>query len=69
MAPVLGRQTKLFNILYFTEYIMKSLVWRPRTGAPEQYKNSKKIFTFLNTVFEEQFCIATANAKFHTIFH
>ena len=42
MAPVLGRQTKLFNILYFTEYIMKSLVWRPRTGAPEEYKNYQK---------------------------
>ena len=42
MAPVLGRQTKLFIILYFTEYIMKSLVWRPRMGATEEYKKFQK---------------------------
>ena len=50
---------------------MKSLVWRPRTGAPEEYKKFQKfkeIFTFLNTVLEDQFCVGCADTKFLTIF-
>ena len=50
---------------------MKSMVWRPRKGAPEEYKKFQKfkeIFTFLNTVLEEQFCVDCAKTKLHTIF-
>ena len=51
---------------------MKSLVWRPRAGTPEQHKKFKEFqgnFYFLNTVLEEEFCVGCADTKFLTIFH